>query len=262
MASEEGDSSELQEATIFDTGVEQNGGFSGAADEEDDFGDFGDFELDDFSNTSELHTPLTTIMPTQNHPSIESVLTRGGALFGQSAEDGIQTEALEDCLAHVFGSPSNFIEEKTTESLPQVDLLSKCQIESYISKISRGPALEETEPRLLRNMLVVAMRTDLSDEYKELLLTPLSQLESRINVLGKISPTNSLLALDEIRQISTLELDFMESDTRQIEQLQHALDSITQLIETKEQEITKQNDSISAYNQVIQTLVAQASKLH
>ncbi|KAJ2805880.1 hypothetical protein H4R20_001918 [Coemansia guatemalensis] len=264
MASEEGGDSGSQEAAVFDAGVERaTDGFSNTApDDEDDFGDFGDFnELDNFSNASETHTPVDTAAPTQSHPSIESALARAGALFSQSADAGIQAEALEDCLTHVFGARSTGI-EGPAQALPQVDLLSSCQIESYIAKIAAGPALEETEPRLLRNMLVVAMSADLSDEYRELLLTPLSQLQSKTNGSGKGSAATSLLALDEIRQIATQGVDLMENDACQIERLQHALDSITQLTEIKEQEIAKQKDAISAYNQVIQTLVAQASKLH
>ncbi|KAJ2385148.1 hypothetical protein H4S02_004480, partial [Coemansia sp. RSA 2611] len=72
----------------------------------------------------------------------------------------------------------------------------------------------------------------------------------------EVPATAALYDIDTVRQIAS----GTEQATKA--QLNRALCSLNALLADKEQEVARRKDAVLAYNQVIQTLVAQASKLH
>ncbi|KAJ2663317.1 hypothetical protein IWW48_001419 [Coemansia sp. RSA 1200] len=140
---------------------------------------------------------------------------------------------------------------------------------------------EEMEPRLLRNLLLVSVASESLDSRDiRYLLTPLSKIIIDLEAhKKKHSKKLPLLTVEEIQAIAlsqeqqpSLPEDLAENnpqgngvdddDDNVLGALKHALVSIDALIAAKVQEIDKRRDDIVAYNQVIQKLIAQASKLH
>ncbi|KAJ1734290.1 hypothetical protein LPJ72_002427 [Coemansia sp. Benny D160-2] len=141
----------------------------------------------------------------------------------------------------------------------------------------------EMEPRLLRNLLLVSVASESLDSRDiRYLLTPLSKIITDLEAHKKKKHSKKLplLTMEEIQAIAlsqeqqpSLSEDLVESnsqangvdgddDDNVLGALKHALVSIDALIVAKTQEIDKKRDDIVAYNQVIQKLIAQASKLH
>ncbi|KAJ2005621.1 hypothetical protein GGI04_002173 [Coemansia thaxteri] len=69
-------------------------------------------------------------------------------------------------------------------------------------------------------------------------------------------PEIAMLDIDKVRQIAG------DSEETAPALLSQALHTVNALIADKEREVAKRRDAVLAYNQVIQTLVAQAAKLH
>ncbi|KAJ2551759.1 hypothetical protein EV175_003571, partial [Coemansia sp. RSA 1933] len=80
------------------------------------------------------------------------------------------------------------------------------------------------------------------------------------------SKETPLFSIDEVRSIVAAQepsFDLLNTDTPDtLDTLRHALLSIDSLIAAKEQELAKKKEDIVTYNQVIQKLIAQASRLH
>ncbi|KAJ2161216.1 hypothetical protein GGF46_001644 [Coemansia sp. RSA 552] len=123
-----------------------------------------------------------------------------------------------------FGEPDDFGDFGHLESVP-------------VSAKDSGPTLEST----LEQASALIHRTD-----------------------GRSSPSPVLAQCMEyeIRRIAAQATYSPESQAGEKSRLHHALESLRLLVAAKEQEAAKRRDSVLAYNQVIQTLVAQASKLH
>ncbi|KAJ2873279.1 hypothetical protein GGH93_003347 [Coemansia aciculifera] len=247
------------------TDIQQAGDGGGA---EDDFGGFGDeFEanFDDFDEA-----PFTASAPAivttkeeeeeeKSRPSIDTVLARTSLLFVATEDYKSCAETIHQCLTQIFDDhgPLPAVPEASDQ---RSALLMPSELESCLeNSVSTSKLLTslEPEPRLLQNVLVVALSTTLSDDVRMRLLTPSSELSTEeAQLLAEVPPTVALYDIDQVRQISN------SSEQTTPSQLSRALCSLNTLIANKEQEVTRRKDAVLAYNQVIQTLVAQASKLH
>ncbi|KAJ2490614.1 hypothetical protein IWW37_002988 [Coemansia sp. RSA 2050] len=234
---------------------------------EDDFGGFGDeFEtgFDDFDEASFTPPVLAPVRAAtnkleQHRPSVDTVLASTSLLFAAAEDCGSYVEAIQQCLAQIFDGQDR-LTAVPDDSSQISGLLSPGELESCLKKLtSTSTALASLEPgpRLLQNMLVVALSATLSDEVRARLLTPLSKLSiEEAQLLDEAPSTAAFYDIDTVRQIAS------GTEQATTAQLSQALCSLNALLADKEQEIARRKDAVLAYNQVIQTLVAQASKLH
>ncbi|KAJ2460490.1 hypothetical protein GGF42_000811 [Coemansia sp. RSA 2424] len=248
--------------------VEDGGG------SEDEFGGFGD-DLDDFEaefgDFDEAPTIVAVSKVEQSGPSIDTVLNCTSALFAAAKDSEGCSETIRKCLAQVIDDCDQLPGVSAVPELHSASLTSR-ELESCIEGCIEGciesciessvtalspPTASELEPRLLQNVLVVALSTKLSDDLRMRLLTPSSELSAEeAQLLDEAPPTVALYDIDKVRQIVS------GSEQLAPAQLKRALSSINALIADQEQEVARRKDAVLAYNQVIQTLVAQASKLH
>ncbi|KAJ2062781.1 hypothetical protein GGI17_002169 [Coemansia sp. S146] len=246
------------------TDIQQAGNGGGA---EDDFGGFGDEFEADFDDFDEA--PFTAAAPAivttkeeeeeKSRPSIDTVLARTSMLFVATEDYESCAETIHQCLTQIFDDhgPLPAVPEASDQNSV---LLMPSELESCLeNSVSTSKALTslEPEPRLLQNVLMVALSTSLSDDVRMRLLTPSSELSTEeAQLLAEVPPTAALYDIGQVRQISN------SSEQTTPTQLSRALCSLNTLIADKEQEVARRKDAVLAYNQVIQTLVAQASKLH
>ncbi|KAJ1910045.1 hypothetical protein GGI09_002968 [Coemansia sp. S100] len=234
---------------------------------EDDFCGFGDEFEADFDDFDEA--PFTVATPAivtaseeeeeQSRPSIDTVLARTSLLFVAPEVYESGAETIHQCLTQIFNN------HDTLPTVPEVPdqssaLLTPGELKSCLdTSVSTSKALAtlELEPRLIQNVLLVGLSTTLPDDVRMRLLTPLSELSTEeAQILGEVPPTAALYDIEQVRLISN------SSEPNTPAQLSRVLCSLNALIADKEQEVARRKDAVLAYNQVIQTLVAQASKLH
>ncbi|KAJ2745090.1 hypothetical protein GGI20_002423 [Coemansia sp. BCRC 34301] len=224
----------------------------------DEFGGFGD-EVDDFVDFVEAPAIASAGKVVHGGLSIDTVLAHTSALFGPAKDHSACVGTIQKCLAQVFDD-CDLSSVTPTVSERHPALLTRCKLESCIESLatlSNTSAAPEPEPRLLQNMLVVALSTNLSDDVRMRLLTPSSELfVEEVRTLDNKLPAIALYDIDKVRQIAS------GSGQPTLSQLSRALGSLNNLITDKEQEVARRKDTVLAYNQVVQTLVAQASKLH
>ncbi|KAJ2419725.1 hypothetical protein GGF41_004525, partial [Coemansia sp. RSA 2531] len=232
----------------------------------DDFGGFGDEFEADFDDFDEA--PFTVTTPAivtaseeeeQSRPSIDTVLARTSLLFVEPENYESCAETIHQCLTQIFDDHDML---PTVPEVPDQSsaLLTPGELKSCLeTSVSTSKALAalELEPRLLQNVLLVGLSTTLPDDVRMRLLTPLSELSTEeAQILGEVPPTAALYDIEQVRLISN------SSEPNTPAQLSRVLCSLNALIADKEQEVARRKDAVLAYNQVIQTLVAQASKLH
>ncbi|KAJ1900337.1 hypothetical protein LPJ66_001539 [Kickxella alabastrina] len=231
-----------------------------------DFDDFGDFNEFGISDAPELLTVLVVnkhIEESVPVSDVDRVLAKAKSLIDSSTDSYDNRAAiLDECLDQALGSTQQQLHGEHIESNAHSNIGGAEEAEDMLERlIGSGLPLNvinipASEPRLLRNLVLIAAATKLPEELHSQLLMPVAQTESATNQTRKQAPAAiPMLDIDRIRQ---LELQSTSSE----ESLRHALKSINALISAKEKEIAKRKDSIEAYNQVIQTLVAQATKLH
>ncbi|KAJ2700063.1 hypothetical protein H4218_002233 [Coemansia sp. IMI 209128] len=254
---------EPSEPTTF-TNFQEVDGEDGA---EDDFGGFGDeFEtgFDDFDEAPFTPPALAPVIAATNKVeqrkhSVDTVLASTSLLFSAAGDHDSRTETIQQCLAQIFDDQAR-LPALRDDSGQTFCLLSPGELESCLGSLtSTASTLTSIEPgpRLLQNTLAVALSTSLSDEVRVRLLTPLSKLSLENTQLSdEVPATAALYDIDTVRQIAS----GTEQATKA--QLNRALCSLNALLADKEQEVARRKDAVLAYNQVIQTLVAQASKLH
>ncbi|KAJ2464361.1 hypothetical protein GGI03_003278 [Coemansia sp. RSA 2337] len=233
---------------------------------EDDFGGFGDEFEADFDDFDEA--PFTVATPAivtaseeeeQSRPSIDTVLARTSLLFVAPEDYESCAETIHQCLTQIFDDHDML---PTVPEVPDQSsaLFTPGELKSCLdTSVSTSKALAtlELEPRLIQNVLLVGLSTTLPDDVRMRLLTPLSELSTeKAQILGEVPPTAALYDIEQVRQISN------SSEPNTPAQLSRVLCSLNALIADKEQEVARRKDAVLAYNQVIQTLVAQASKLH
>ncbi|KAJ2290761.1 hypothetical protein IW141_003071 [Coemansia sp. RSA 355] len=223
--------------------------FQGAGASDDDFGDFGDF--DDFGSAPE---PAPT-EPTPPQP-LETALSLFEALFETPNDRTKQIAALEKGVELGFGTNCE-ISKETQEPYP---LLPSSTVDTTVSRMLDGTGAAGVEPRLVKNMLLIAASGDLSELHQTKLLTPLSEL-SLSNNGHDIATDSKHIDISEIRRLAACSADSLATVAGQ-ESLRRALKSLDTMIALREQDVVKRRDAIDAYNQVIQTLVAQATRLH
>ncbi|KAJ1871158.1 hypothetical protein LPJ55_004091 [Coemansia sp. RSA 990] len=221
---------------------------SGSFDNEaDDFGDFNDF--DDFEAPE---TPALSDTPTI--PPLENLLSLSDAYFQNPGDRHKHQETTLECVNMAFD-----IAEPDTdlpETLPKPTLLNG-DIQAAVTRLgcaSDGPPAAES--RLLSNLLLVAASNLRQDCYSAL-LQPLSKLK----VNSSTTALEAKLSISEIRRLAACSVDELDNEAGQ-RSLRQALASIELLVSEKQQLVDKQRDEVDAYNQVIQRLVAQATKLH
>ncbi|KAJ2394930.1 hypothetical protein GGI23_004498 [Coemansia sp. RSA 2559] len=250
----------------------------------EDFGDFGDFGE---PTSMQSQAPVTETngvaarsinqqSPDTNTPSlVDSTLEQTAALFDDSLTDEIRNETLEKCIRNVFGQapdPANEIDReqgKLKDMRLENGLLSPNTANDLVTDILRRTTdRAETEPRLLRNLLLVSAASgNLDPQDIRHLLTPLWKIKALETQQKEQSKETPLFNIDEIQSIAAAQEPSSElldttSQPDALNTLKHALLSIDALIATKEQALAKKKDDIVTYNQVIQKLIAQASKLH
>ncbi|KAI8320410.1 hypothetical protein GQ54DRAFT_312686 [Martensiomyces pterosporus] len=177
---------------------------------------------------------------------------------------GDRVQVIRKCLDLTFGDI-----ETTAENMharPQSPVIAlDTAIKGGIPKTATNSTAGQAtgEPRLLRNLLLIALSARLPDECWEHLLTPLSELRIEAIHSDEMAAEAAPLSIDEVRRIAAQLPDTGSGAAdQQIAVLERALRSIDLLVSAKEKEVAKRRDEIDTYNQVIQTLVAQASKLH
>ncbi|KAJ2482924.1 hypothetical protein IWW56_000766 [Coemansia sp. RSA 2131] len=221
--------------------------FQGAGASDDDFGDFGDF--DDFGSAPEP-VPAEPAPP----PPLESVLLLFETLFETPPNRSKQIAALEKGVDLGFGA-NDKLSKQTQEPFA---LLPSTTVDTTVSHMLDSTGAAVVEPRLVKNMLLIAASSDLSEPHQTKLLTPLS--EQSLN--GRdIAIDSEHLDISEIRRLSACSADSLATDDGQ-ELLRRGLKSLDMMVALREQDVVKRRDAIDAYNQVIQTLVAQATRLH
>ncbi|KAJ1667165.1 hypothetical protein IW140_001581 [Coemansia sp. RSA 1813] len=252
----------------------------------EDFGDFGDFNELASKQTNEPvavaeANGVDTIYKKQlgtdpETPSlVDSTLEQASALLDDSMPGRPWNETLEKCIRDVFKVPntdSEIDEEQARlrDMRLDNDLFSSDSTNDFITDVLRRRTdCAETEPRLLRNLLLVSVASGNFDSQDiRYLLTPLCQIKALETQKMEQEKETPLFSIEEIQSIATDQepsLDLIDGASLQtdtIDTLRHALLSIDTLITAKEQELTKKKDDIVTYNQVIQKLIAQASKLH
>ncbi|KAJ1842141.1 hypothetical protein LPJ70_003943 [Coemansia sp. RSA 2708] len=238
-----------------------------AFDDDDEFGGFGeefrgsdvDDDFGDFNDFGEPETPVKE--PTPERAPVESVLTASRALFRPSADRAEQLTVLKQCTDMAFGTDC----EQPEAPRPQlpVALLSPSKVSNTVSSLAATRDLAvAAEPRLVRNLLLLAAVSPHTPEARQReLLTPLSELSLADNSGDHVAKDATALDIGEIRRLAAQSADLLDSAAGRAS-LGHALESIRFLVAAKEQEVAKRKDAVDAYNHVIQTLVAQATKLH
>ncbi|KAJ2007969.1 hypothetical protein H4R26_000477 [Coemansia thaxteri] len=245
---------------------ELSGGF-----EDDDFGGFGEEadefgaeadEFGDFGSASPEVNAIPTIAADSSKPrgppSIEAVLAQTSTLFGADRNPEDNTAALSECLAQIFGSPTQSLSPLVGPGECSA-VLAPSELECCITRLASTSdtcLTVKAEPRLLQNILVVALAAKLPDSTRTRLLTPLSELSIGKAQPAEAPPEIAMLDIDKVRQIAG------DSEETAPALLSQALHTVNALIADKEREVAKRRDAVLAYNQVIQTLVAQAAKLH
>ncbi|KAJ2719798.1 hypothetical protein GGI07_004993 [Coemansia sp. Benny D115] len=255
--------------------AEDDFGSFGEDGDQDSFADFGDFgEFNDFESSTDTQQPDSPpAIATENSSKtiidepkvlsgVEQVLHSARPLidskFGLKGEN--VAAVLDQCLEQALGNSVHqlVVDLDTKPIAPTLQADSK--LERIISDVLSETANQnaQPEPRLLRNLILSAAATNMPELFANQLLVPLSELrvseESNADD-GDSADHGALLDIDQLRQLAA-------QDSGNVQLLKRALESVDLLIAAREQEISKQRDSIVAYNQVIQTLVAQASKLH
>lgn len=224
----------------FDSNVWNDG-------DDEDFGAFdeqtfdADFDLDD--------QPL----------SIDSVLSMASPLFSKNQhtkEDyENRVELIKGCMAKIFGNHDT--EVSTPSSYEPLSLMTPRQIHDAIGPVAKiDNEVSKTDRQLLRKIVLASALCDPKQPTDKLLGLPNSQTTNEGTTTAAATTTEDTcpLPLDKVRQIVSI-----KDSTDQ--QLKHALYSIDTMISAKQEEVAKRKDAIDAYNQVIQTLVDQASKI-
>ncbi|KAJ2778241.1 hypothetical protein H4R18_004717 [Coemansia javaensis] len=247
----------------FDGADDGFASFASGADSGDDFGDFGDFG--GFGSAADA----PPVPPARAPPTDESTLALGAALLRCSADRDAVAAVARECMEHVFGAAPAGAEGPAAAAAAGPDggpARAWISIEGLGLARQKGGSGEPpaAEPRLLRNLALVAVAGDLPGIETPRLLTPLAELK-RMAARAVAPPSEPdpppLLPIDEIRRIAALEPGHSAAPDLPL-LLRHALRSIDALTEAKAAEAAKRRDAVDVYNQVIQTLVAQASKLH
>ncbi|KAJ2502877.1 hypothetical protein GGH96_000747 [Coemansia sp. RSA 1972] len=223
--------------------------FQGAGASDDDFGEFGEF--DDFGSAPE---PVP-IEPTPPRP-LESVLSLFEALFETPNDRTEHIAALEKGVELGFGARCELSKE-THEPYP---LLPSTTVDTTVSRMLDDAEATDVEPRLVKNLLLIAASSDLSELHQTKLLTPLSE-QSLSNNGRDIATDSEHIDISEIRRLAACSTGSLATNAGQ-ELLRRALKSLDTMVALREQDVVKRRDAIDAYNQVIQTLVAQATRLH
>ncbi|KAJ1730582.1 hypothetical protein LPJ61_002937 [Coemansia biformis] len=255
----------MLDSARLETG-EDNDGF-GSFDEcasgsaaDDDFGDFGDFDsAADHITPASAPAFVPAAALAQEQATAESTLAQLELLLAAlPGRDSDRLAALSGCLEHVFGTASTSPQKSVPSAQPDW-LLPPRAVEGIVAdQRGSGAELAGAEPRLLRNLILVALSGDLSAADKALLLTPSSELKRLTAEAETKAQDSAPLSIDQIRHAAAQD----GSSPEQMAMLRRALSSIDRLTAAKRQEVAKRRDAIDAYNQVIQALVAQASKLH
>ncbi|KAJ2456157.1 hypothetical protein EV183_000083 [Coemansia sp. RSA 2336] len=210
----------------------------------DEFGDFNDF--DDFE-APETPADTPTISP------LEALLSLSDAYFQNPGDRHKHQQTTLECLNMAFDTAKDI---QPPASIPETALLND-DIHAAVMRLdctSDGPL--EVEPRLLSNLLLVAASNVQQDCYSEL-LQPLSNLK----VNSSAAALEDQPSIAEIRRLAACSVDELDNESGR-KSLRQALASIELLASEKQQLVDKQRDEVDAYNQVIQRLVAQATKLH
>ncbi|KAJ1641879.1 hypothetical protein J3B02_001314 [Coemansia erecta] len=260
----------------------------------DDFGDFGDFN--DFEPISaqvvaETSKPFTSddtedtksLSETVSKPKksvdieasvIDALLTKTTPLFDPLEASSIDDKValLSQCLAQSFDMITVPSFNSTTAADPDSDPFgyiddSHDPTSSISSLLNNAQIPFPEEPRLLWNLIFSIVADKIPESIRTLLLTPQSELDAASGIAQENQYRDSdvpeepaaLLCIDRIRQLAAQDAASSSSST---DMLFLAIRSLDSLISAKEQEIAKRKDAIDAYNQVIQTLVVQATKLH
>ncbi|KAJ1813224.1 hypothetical protein LPJ56_005237, partial [Coemansia sp. RSA 2599] len=247
----------------------------------DDFGDFGDF--DDFepmpaqttrssgtASESRPPPPQSVAMPAAEAKpetsNLDALLTKAAPLFDRS-DVSIDDKAalLSQCLSQSLldiGGPTTNGSADDLDPPSHVDSPDLATVSSSLLSSTRGSFPDE--PRLLWNLVFSAITDKIPESTLSLLLTPRSELEAASGIAMQAQHADddaaaeepALLSIDRIRQLAAQ--DVLDN----ADLLALALRSLDALISAREQEVVKRKDAIDAYNQVIQTLVVQATKLH
>ncbi|KAJ2761272.1 hypothetical protein IWQ56_005292 [Coemansia nantahalensis] len=235
----------------FDEGA---GGHAAAGDD-DDFGDFGDFG----AVAPEPEPTAEDAGPPQG--PVESTLARLDALLSRPPDsDDDRLKVLDDCLERVLGPAATSPEAPAAHGDPSW-LLSEDAVQRAVAGghgDNEAAAAAAAEPRLLRNLILATVSSDLAAADRSRLLTPLADLKRRATTAEAGAQAPGPLPIDQIRLLAAQD----EPGADQAALLRRALASIDLLVAAKAEEVAKRKDAVDAYNQVIQALVAQASKLH
>ncbi|KAJ2712151.1 hypothetical protein H4R19_002903 [Coemansia spiralis] len=229
---------------------DEGDGSVAAGSNDDDFGDFGD---------AGTPAPAPTAGTAPAHGLLDSTLARLDALLSRSPGGGdSRLEALGECLDCVFGSVAAGQAAPAVCEAPEW-LLSEDAVQRAVAGRPSSDAPASAEPRLLRNLILVALSGDLAATDKAHLLTPSAELARQTaEAEASAQQESAPLTIDQIRLAAAQD----EPGADQAAMLRRALASIELLTAAKKQEVVKRKDAIDVYNQVIQALVVQASKLH
>ncbi|KAI9505245.1 hypothetical protein BX070DRAFT_221768 [Coemansia spiralis] len=250
---------------------------------DDDFGGFGDetnYDEEEFGDFSESKITELQASPVktstidnnankqgfENNLKVDSILSQTAALLDASINNSARNEVVEKCIAQILDDiPESSHTVEPQDRTSENPLLDPSAADSFVSDVMQTVDHASIEPRLLRNLLFVAV-SGISDPRKICeLLTPLSELQLPYKETNPMAQDAPPLSIEEIQAIISVQesQSLLDSQATDLEStLEHALQSIDVLIAAKEQELAKKKDAIDAYNQVIQTLVAQATKLH
>ncbi|KAJ1951022.1 hypothetical protein EC988_004174 [Linderina pennispora] len=233
-----------------DFGQETGADNANTATDFDDFGDFDDFDSAPVSEPDPAQPPAVPSLA----PTADPVLSAAQALFNGATGDSEQTDIVQQCLELAFGSTEAVEIDTHTGSTvtTAADAASIDSLERSLRKCAPGAS----ESRLLRNLVWIALAANVPEEFKSDLLTPLSVLRAQARSDNQGAQELDPLTIEDIRLIATGTSDAQDED------IVRALQSIDQLIKARMGEVAKKKEEIDTYNQVIQTLVAQASKLH
>ncbi|KAJ2881672.1 hypothetical protein IWW38_005765, partial [Coemansia aciculifera] len=150
---------------------------------EDEFGGFGDDFDDseaDFGDFAEAPAIAAVDKEGQRVTSIESVLAHTSSLFAATKDHEDCAETMRNCLARALHNCEELL--ASTSAVPDVHsaLLASCKMDKCIESLvatPNPPPVAELEPRLLQNVLAIALSsTKLSDDLRVRLLTPLAEL--------------------------------------------------------------------------------------